>query len=154
MRVGFGYDIHPLVRGGPLVLGGVEIPWTKRLLGHSDGDVLTHAIGDAILGACGKGDLGTHFSDKDPKYKGINSLILLKEVMKITNAKIINLDATIVCEEPQLSGYIKNMQETISKTINQNKNSISIKVKRGEGLDSIGKGKGIASYAVVLIEQF
>jgi 2-C-methyl-D-erythritol 2,4-cyclodiphosphate synthase len=152
MRIGFGYDIHPLVGGRPLILGGVEIPWTKGLLGHSDGDVLTHSIGDAILGACGEGDLGTHFPDKDPKYKGINSLILLKEVMKITNVKIINVDATIVCEEPQLSGYIKNMQETISRTINQKKNSISIKVKRGEGLDSIGKGKGIASYAVVLIE--
>ncbi|HID94415.1 MAG TPA: 2-C-methyl-D-erythritol 2,4-cyclodiphosphate synthase [bacterium (Candidatus Stahlbacteria)] len=152
MRIGFGYDIHPLVRGRPLVLGGVEIPWFKGLLGHSDGDVLIHSIGDAILGACSKGDLGTHFPDKDPKYKGINSLILLKEVMKITNAKIINLDATIVCEEPQLSEYITAMQRTISKAINQSKNSVSIKVKRGEGLDSVGKGKGIASYTVVLIE--
>ncbi|MCK4353553.1 2-C-methyl-D-erythritol 2,4-cyclodiphosphate synthase [candidate division WOR-3 bacterium] len=153
MKVGFGYDFHKLVKGRPLILGGIKIPYDKGLLGHSDGDVLVHAVGDAILGASGERDIGTHFPDNDPRYKDISSLILLKEIMKITGAKIINIDSVIICEAPKLLGYILTMEEKLAKTLNIPVKFISIKAKTNEGVGIIGRGEGIAVYAVVLIKN-
>ena len=149
VRIGIGYDIHRLVRGRKLVLGGVDIPYDKGLMGHSDGDVLLHAIGDAILGASNKRDIGYHFPDTDPKYKNISSLILLKEIMNITKAGIINIDSVIVCEKPKLSPYILAMQKNIAETLGISVECISIKAKTNEGMGLIGRGEGIAAYAVI-----
>ncbi len=159
MRIGIGYDFHRLVKDRKLILGGIEIPYSKGLLAHSDGDALLHAIGDAILGACGKRDIGCCFPDTDPKYKGISSLELIKEIMcickdnsQIAPIQIINIDSVIVCEAPNLSSYNQEMREKIAKTLNINSNLISIKAKTQEGVGLIGKGKGIAVYSVVLID--
>lgn len=151
MRVGIGFDFHCLVEGRDLILGGIKIPFEKGLMGHSDGDVLSHAIGDAILGASGKRDIGTYFPDIDPKYKGISSLILLQEIMEITGAKIINIDSVIICEKPRLSQYIPEMRKKIAQTVGITKDLISIKAKTHEETGPIGKGEGIATYSVVLI---
>lgn len=151
MRVGIGYDFHRLVKGMPLIIGGIEIPFEKGLLGWSDGDVLLHAIGDAILGASGERDIGFHFPDSDPKYKGISSLILLEEIMKIIlprGTKIINLDSVVICETPKLSPYIQAMREKIASVLNIPAGDISIKAKTWEGMGS----KGISAYAVALLE--
>lgn len=150
MKVGIGYDIHRLVEGRVLILGGVKIPFEKGLLGHSDGDVLSHAIGDAILGASLKGDIGRHFPDDDPKYKDIRSLLILEEIMNITKAKIINVDSVIVCEKPKLSPYIHLMQRELKSILGTDK--ISIKAKTNEGISAVGKGEAISCYAVVLIK--
>ncbi len=150
MRIGFGYDIHRLVEGRELVLGGAKIPFEKGLLGHSDGDVLCHAIGDAILGASCKGDIGKHFPDTDPKYKGISSLLILKEIMDITMAKVINVDSVIVCEKPKLFQYIPLMQRNLEFILHTKK--ISIKAKTNERIGTIGKGEAISSYTAILIE--
>lgn len=151
MRVGIGYDFHRLVQGRELILGGVKISWERGLLGHSDGDALCHAVGDAILGASGKRDIGTYFPDTDPKYEGISSLILLQEIMRITKAEIINIDSVIICEAPKLSTYIPQMQKKIGRALGIHQDRISIKAKTHEGVDPIGKGEGIAVYSVVLI---
>lgn len=153
MRVGIGFDFHRLIEGRDLILGGIKIPWERGLLGHSDGDVLSHAIGDAILGASGKRDIGTYFPDTVVKYKDISSLILLQEIMKITNAEIINIDSVIICEKPKLSKYIPEMQRKLAQAIEINEGDISIKTKTHEGIGPIGKGEGIAAYSVVLINK-
>ena len=155
MLIGHGYDIHKLVPGRKLILGGVEIPYNKGLLGHTDADVLVHAIIDALLGAAGLGDIGKHFPDNDPKWKDANSLDLLElayQSFKNQSHKIINIDSTIVAEEPKISPYISNMKEVLSRAMEIKENQINIKAKTNEGLDSIGQKNAICAWAVALID--
>jgi len=154
MKVGFGYDVHRLVYGRRLIIGGVAIPFEKGLLGHSDADVLCHAIGDALLGAAGLGDIGLHFPSTDEKYSNISSLILLEEIQRLLAAQfeIKNIDSTIVAEQPQMSPFIDPMKANISKRLNIKFDQISIKATTTEGLGFIGAGDGITAYAVCLVE--
>ena len=155
MRVGIGYDIHRLVEGRKLIIGGVEIPFEKGLLGHSDADVLVHSICDALLGAMGLGDIGKHFPDTDEKYKGISSMELLKEVVeKIKKGKfeIVNIDANIIAEKPKLLPYIEEMKKNLRKILGKNV-SVNIKARTNEGLGEIGRGEAIASQAIVLLKS-
>jgi len=155
IKIGIGYDIHRLEENRKLYLGGIEIPFHKGLIGHSDGDVLIHAIIDAILGALGEKDIGQLFPDTDPEYKGISSLKLLEKVIRIVKnkkAKILNIDSVIIAEEPKLSPYINSMKKTLSPVLGLEESSIGIKAKTDEGLGEIGEGKAIASYAIALIE--
>ena len=155
-RIGFGYDTHRLTKARDLILGGVKVPHEKGLLGHSDADVLSHAIGEAILGALSLGDLGKHFPDTDKRYKDISSLKILSminDLAKKENAKIINIDSTIVAEEPKLSDYILKMRENISDALNVNINQVSVKATTTEGMGFVGKKEGMAAYAVVLVEK-
>jgi 2-C-methyl-D-erythritol 2,4-cyclodiphosphate synthase len=154
MRIGHGYDVHRLVEGRKLILGGVEIPYEKGLLGHSDADVLVHAIMDAILGAAALGDIGRHFPDTDEKFKGADSLKLLKEVKKLIELKgysLSNIDATIIAQKPKLMPYIEKMRENISKTLNISIDDINIKATTEEGLGFTGSGEGISAHAVALL---
>jgi len=156
MKIGFGYDAHRLAEGRDLILGGVKIPYDLGLLGHSDADVLSHAIGEAILGALALGDLGRHFPDTDEKYKGISSLKILSlidDMAKRENAKIIHIDSTIVAQEPKLSPYIEKMRENIADVLNINTDQISVKATTTEGLGFTGRKEGISAYAVVLMEK-
>jgi len=153
-RVGNGYDVHKLLEGRKLILGGVEITYGKGLLGHSDADVLIHSIMDALLGACGEADIGSHFPDNDMSYKGISSLILLKKVRDILCSKgysIANIDSIIVAEKPKLSSYIDEMKEKISGILQLDKDCVGIKATTSEGLGFTGRGEGIAAYAVASI---
>ncbi len=155
IKIGIGYDIHRLEENRKLYLGGIEIPFHKGLIGHSDGDVLIHAIIDAILGALGEKDIGQLFPDTDPEYKGISSLKLLEKVIRIVKnkkAKILNIDSVIIAEEPKLSPYINSMKKILSYVLELEENSIGIKAKTNEGLGEIGEGKAIATYAIALIE--
>jgi len=151
MKIGFGYDFHRLVKNRKLILGGIEIPYPQGLLAHSDGDVLLHSIGDAILGASGKRDIGYYFPDTDPKYKGSSSIELIKEILHITEANIINIDSVIICESPKLSPYIQKMQKKVASALSLASHLVSIKAKTNEGTGLIGKGEGIAAYAIILI---
>ncbi len=154
MRVGIGYDVHRLVEGRRLILGGVEIPFEKGLLGHSDGDVLLHAICDALLGAAGKGDIGRHFPDTNPEYKDISSLVLLEKVKGlIKEYRINNIDSIIVAQEPKLAPYLEKMKENIAGVLKIDKDKINIKATTTEKLGSIGRGEGIAAYAMVSLEE-
>lgn len=156
MRVGFGYDVHKLVPERKLILGGVEIPYELGLLGHSDADVLTHALMDALLGAAALGDIGKHFPDNDNKYKNIDSLILLAEVGKILTENhytINNIDTTIVAQRPKLAPYIPQMRKRIAKVLGLDIDQVSIKATTTEGLGFTGEGLGIASYAVCTITE-
>jgi len=155
MRVGIGYDIHRLVEGRPLILGGVPVVYEKGLLGHSDADVLVHAICDAILGAAGLGDIGMHFPDNDPQYKDISSLKLLSRICHMLAEKqnhIINLDSIIFAEAPKLASYRHEIQNTLAKEMNIAPNAVNIKATTTEGLGVIGKGQGIGAMCVALIE--
>lgn len=155
-RIGIGYDIHRLVEGRKLFLGGVEIPYIKGLLGHSDADVLLHTISDALLGALGEGDIGEHFPDTDPKYQGISSSELLKKVAALVEKKgflITNLDTVVIAEEPVLIPFKKQMQERIAALLGLKTGAVNIKAKTNEGLGEIGKKEAIASYAVVLLRE-
>lgn len=155
-RVGQGYDVHCWAKGRPLVLGGVEIPNEKGLLGHSDADALLHSICDAILGAMALGDLGKHFPDTDPAYKGISSLILLEKVAHmLTEAgwKVSNLDATVVAQRPRLAPYIPLMRESIARVLGVGVDRVSVKATTSEGLGFVGREEGIAAQAVVLLEK-
>ncbi len=157
MKIGFGYDVHPLVKGRKLILGGVEIPFEKGLLGHSDGDALIHAIIDALLGAASLCDIGSHFPDTDEKYRDISSLILLEETAKILSKsclQVVNIDSTIVLEKPKLRDYIQAMQRNIAEKLDIEISQISIKATREEGLGFVGRGEGIKVYAVALIDEF
>ena len=150
-RVGNGYDVHRLVEGRKLILGGVEIPCEKGLLGHSDADVLVHSIMDALLGACGESDIGKHFPDSDAAYKGISSLALLGKVKAIVCSKgysIGNIDSIIVAERPKLATHIDGMKAKIAEVLELDKGCIGIKATTTEGLGFAGKGEGIAAYAV------
>jgi len=154
MRVGFGYDVHQLDYGYDLVVGGINIPFEKGCVAHSDGDVLIHAICDALLGAVGEGDIGTHFPDTDPDYKDISSTRLLVEVLKIIGRnkfQVINIDTTICLQKPKLSPFIPEMKKLLKELTNAR--SISIKATTTEKLGAIGEGKGISAYAVVLLES-
>lgn len=153
MRIGIGNDIHRLIEGRPLILGGVEIPYSKGEDAHSDGDVLVHAIIDAILGACAKGDIGRLFPPSDERYKDADSLKLLKQTVEYTGAKIINLDSSITLEEPKLRPYITTMRERIADVLSIDIDRVSIKAKTNEGLDETGKGNAVSAIAVVLVEN-
>jgi 2-C-methyl-D-erythritol 2,4-cyclodiphosphate synthase len=153
-RIGNGYDVHKLVEGRKLIIGGLEIPYEKGLLGHSDADVLVHAIMDALLGACGESDIGKHFPDSDVSYKGISSLVLLEKVRELVRAKgyyIANIDSIIVAERPKLAPHIDGMKERLSAVLQLDKELIGIKATTTEGLGFTGTGEGIASYAVASI---
>ncbi len=155
MRVGIGYDVHRLVSGRPLFIGGVNIPYDRGLEGHSDADVLLHAVCDAILGAAGMGDIGVHFPDHDPSYKDISSLILLAETWSIIKKRfnaLINLDATVFAESPRIAPYADSMKIAIAKTLNASPDQVNIKATTTEGLGFIGKSEGIAAMAVALID--
>ena len=154
MRIGIGYDVHKLISGRPLVLGGVTIPFSKGLEGHSDADVLLHAICDALLGAAGAGDIGMHFPDTDPRYKDANSLQLLNATVKIIQAKdfgVSNLDATVFAETPKLHPFREEMQRNIAHTIRVDLSCVNIKATTTEGLGYIGMGEGIAAMCVALL---
>ena len=156
MRIGHGYDVHRLVEGRKLILGGVEIEYEKGLLGHSDADVVTHAICDSLLGAAALGDIGGYFPDSDIKYKGIDSLILLKEVCQIlrnNNYSINNIDATIIAQAPKLASYINKMRENIAKACLIDISKVSIKATTEEHLGFTGNGQGIAAHSVCLIND-
>ena len=156
IRIGLGYDIHKLIKGRDLILGGVKIPFELGLSGHSDADVLTHAIIDAILGSIAQRDIGYHFPDTDKKYENISSLILLKKAYEILTKekyRIINIDSNIICQKPKLKDYIENMRENISKVCNIEINQISIKAKTNENQDSAGNMLSIISNAIVLVEK-
>jgi len=155
MRVGIGYDVHKLVEGRHLVIGGVQIPFDKGLLGHSDADVLVHAIMDALLGAAGKGDIGRHFPDSDKTFEGISSIFLLSRVYEVITRegyKISNIDAVVIAQAPKMAIYFDGMIQNISLTLNLNSEQINIKATTTEGLGFEGKGMGIAAYAVVLLD--
>lgn len=156
MRIGMGYDVHKLVEDRALILGGVEIPYEKGLLGHSDADVLIHAIMDSLLGAAALGDIGKHFPDTDPKYKGISSLTLLKYVGELLNEKdflIGNIDATIIAQAPKMMPYIENMRKNISSVLNIDITAINIKATTEEGLGFTGSGLGISSQSIALLNN-
>ena len=155
MRIGTGYDVHRLVEGRKLVLGGVEIPYTMGLLGHSDADVLLHAICDALLGAAALGDIGKHFPDTSTQFKDIDSLILLQRVgllLKEHGFSVINIDSTIIAQEPKLAPYISIMAANIARVMGIGAEQVSVKATTTEGLGFEGQGQGISAQAVVLIE--
>ena len=157
-RVGLGFDVHPfappdVVR--PLVLGGVEVPAERGLAGHSDADVLTHAVADALLGALALGDLGRHFPDSDPRYGGISSQVLLGEVVarvRAAGGRVVNVDATVVAEAPRLAEHLDAMRKRLAETLDLAVERVSVKAKRAEGLGALGRHEGIAAMAVALVE--
>ncbi len=154
MRVGLGYDAHRLGEGRPLILGGVRIPYHLGLLGHSDADVLSHALGDALLGAVGAGDLGTHFPDRDPTYRDISSLVLLERIMTLVKArgfKPVNVDAVVVAQEPRLAPYLEEMIANLAPILGLTPEAVNLKATTTEHMGFTGRGEGIAAYAVVLV---
>jgi 2-C-methyl-D-erythritol 2,4-cyclodiphosphate synthase len=156
MRFGFGYDVHRLVKERKLILGGVQIPFEKGSLGHSDGDVLLHAIADALLGAAALGDIGRHFPDTDPKFKDISSLVILKHVADLLRQQhfsIENIDSTVVLQQPKIAPFTDRMQSVISSTLNLSPSKVSVKATTHEGLGFIGAGDGVAAYAVASIQE-
>jgi len=155
-RIGIGYDIHRLVEGRKLVLGGVEIPYVKGLLGHSDGDALLHAVCDALLGAIGEADIGEHFPDTDPKYHDISSVELLKivaDLVKKQDYRISNIDTVVIAQEPVLSPFKKQIQEKIAGVLKIKENCVNIKAKTNEGLGEIGQKQAIACYALATLSR-
>ena len=156
MRVGIGYDIHELMEGRPLILGGVQIPFGKGLLGHSDGDGLLHAIADAILGAAAMGDIGQHFPDSDPKYHGADSAKLLGLVVKLVGDqgwRIVNIDSNVIAQEPKISPHFEAMRGRIAEILGVPVESVSVKARTSEGIGAIGRGNAISTNAVALIEK-
>lgn len=154
IRIGIGYDIHRLVAGRRLVLGGVEIPFEKGLLGHSDSDALTHAICDALLGAAALGDIGTHFPDTDPRWAGVSSLELLARVVEMLadrGYRVANVDATVMAERPKLKPYVQAIRERLASALRVDVDLMSVKAKTSEGLDSVGRGEAIAAQAIALL---
>ncbi len=156
MRIGFGYDVHRLVPDRPLVLGGVTVPFSKGLLGHSDADVICHAVGDALLGAAALGDLGAHFPDSDPRWKDISSLKLLEEVGRLVRSRdfrIVNIDATLLAEEPKIGPQVPEMCRRLAEALGISPEQVSVKATTTEGLGPVGTGEGMAAYAVALIDE-
>lgn len=156
LRIGHGYDVHRLVEGRKLILGGVEIPWEKGLLGHSDADVLTHAVMDALTGAARLGDIGKLFPDTDPAYAGISSLKLLAEVGKLLREKgyaVVNVDATLLAQAPKVGPYRAQMTENLARALEVDPERINVKATTEEGLGFTGDGSGMAAHAVVLLEK-
>ncbi len=155
-RFGMGYDVHRLVEGRKLILGGVEIPWEKGLLGHSDADVLLHAVSDALLGAAALGDIGRHFPDTDERFKGADSMVLLAEVVKRIREKgyrVGNVDATVVAQAPKLAPYIEKMTENIARVLEVSKDQVNVKATTEERLGFTGSGEGMSAYAVAGLEK-
>ncbi|MGC8491183.1 MAG: 2-C-methyl-D-erythritol 2,4-cyclodiphosphate synthase [Syntrophobacteraceae bacterium] len=156
MRVGFGYDVHKLVAGRPLILGGVEIEYDRGLLGHSDADVLLHAVCDAMIGAAALGDIGLHFPDTDPQFKDVSSLVLLvrtSELLAARGFRVKNIDSTIVAQRPRLLPFIPRMVETIAGHLGLGPGCVNVKAKTTETLGFAGREEGIAAYAVALVEE-
>ena len=156
MRIGHGYDVHKLVEGRDLILGGVKIDYEKGLLGHSDADVLLHAVSDALLGAAGLGDIGRHFPDTDPKYKGADSLELLREVYQKISEKgyrVGNIDVTMIAQKPKLKDFIPQMQENIASAVNVSPDRVNVKATTEEKLGFTGTGEGMSCHAVCLLEE-
>lgn len=156
MRIGHGYDVHRLVEGRDLILGGVKIPYEKGLLGHSDADVLLHAVSDALLGAAGLGDIGRHFPDTDPKYKGADSLELLRQVYRKISEKgykVGNIDVTMIAQRPKLKDYIPQMQANIAAAVGTAPDRVNVKATTEEKLGFTGTGEGMACHAVCLLEE-
>jgi len=156
MRIGQGYDIHPLREGRRLILGGIQIPHTHGLDGHSDADALVHAVCDALLGAMGEGDLGGKYPSSDPRYKDLSSLSMLKDIaVSLANKgfRLVNLDTVILAQAPRLGPYLENMENSMAEVMKVDRDQINVKVKSGEGLGMIGRGEGIAAQAVCLIEK-
>ena len=154
MRIGHGYDVHRLAEGRKLILGGVDIPWEKGLLGHSDADVLTHAVMDALLGAAGLGDIGQHFSDTDPAYAGADSLKLLEHVVALLRERgfaVGNVDATILAQRPKLAPHIPRMRDNLARVMGIDPGRVNVKATTEEGLGFTGSGEGMAAHAVALI---
>ena len=156
MRIGMGYDVHRLTEGRPLIMGGVEIPYEKGLLGHSDADVLLHAVMDALLGAAAMGDIGKHFPDTDPAYRGISSLELLKRVGQLLEEScflVENIDATIIAQAPKMRPYIDRMRQNIADVLKIDISQINVKATTEEGLGFTGSGEGMAAHAVCLLNR-
>lgn len=154
MRIGTGYDVHRLAEGRDLILGGVKIPYERGLLGHSDADVLLHAVMDALLGAAALGDIGRHFPDSDPAYKGISSMVLLERVGELIEAKgflIENVDATVIAQAPKLRPYMDAMRENVAKVLKLDEDCVNVKATTEEGLGFTGRGEGIAAQAVCML---
>lgn len=155
MRMGIGYDIHPLVEGRKLILGGEELAFPLGLQGHSDADVLSHALGDALLGAAGLGDIGRHFPDTEEAYRGVSSLKLLTEIARLVRSagyEIVNADVTVILQRPRLAGSRARMEKNISRALGLEEGRVNIKATTNEGLDAIGRGEAIAAYAVAAVE--
>ena len=156
MRIGHGYDVHRLVEGRELILGGVQIPYEKGLLGHSDVDVLLHAVSDALLGAAGLGDIGVHFPDTDPAYKGADSMKLLERVVEKVQAvgyRVVNVDVTMIAQKPKLKDYIPQMRQNIAKTLQVTESQVNVKATTEEHLGFTGDGSGMSCHAVCLLEN-
>lgn len=156
MRIGHGYDVHRLVTGRKLIMGGVDIPYEKGLLGHSDADVLLHAIADALLGALGEGDIGRHFPDTDPAFKGADSLKLLAHVMTLVDERgyeLGNLDATVIAQRPKMAPHIPTMCENIARVLNSTVGQVNVKATTEEGLGFTGSEEGISAHAVVVVQK-
>lgn len=156
LRIGFGYDVHELAEGRPLILGGVTIPYIKGLRGYSDADVLTHAVIDSILGALGKGDIGQHFPDSDPAYKGADSLFLLKKVVALARDEkfiVNNIDTTIVAQKPKLTEYLNDIKVSLSGVLGVDGHVVNVKATTTEGLGFCGREEGLAAYAVVMLKR-
>jgi 2-C-methyl-D-erythritol 2,4-cyclodiphosphate synthase len=154
-RVGFGFDLHPLVPGRPLVLGGVTVDFDRGLAGHSDADVLSHAVGEALLGALALGDLGRHFPDTDPRYRGISSLRLLRNVVELVTTRggrLVNVDATVLAQAPRLAPLLPEMAKRLAETLGLEVDRVSVKAKSPEGLGLVGRQEGMAAMAVVSVE--
>ena len=154
-RVGFGFDLHPLAAGRPLVLGGVTVDFDRGLAGHSDADVLSHAVGEALLGALALGDLGRHFPDTDPRYRGISSLRLLRNVVDLVTARggrLVNVDATVLAQAPRLAPLLPEMAKRLAETLGLEADRVSVKAKSPEGLGLVGRQEGMAAMAVVSVE--
>ena len=156
MRIGIGYDVHRLVYGRKLILGGIEIPFEKGLLGHSDADVLSHAVIDALIGAAGMGDIGLHFPDSDDRYKDISSLELIKmtnEILKKKGYKIVNIDSVVIFQKPRFAPYAESVRKSLADALEIDETQINIKAKTEEGIGFTGRGEGIKAEAVALVEH-
>lgn len=156
MRIGHGYDVHRLAENRKLIIGGVEIPYSLGLLGHSDADVLLHAVCDSLLGACALGDIGKHFPDTDERYKDINSLFLLKNVgglLKKNGYRVINIDSTVIAQAPKISPFIEEMRKNIADALSIDISFVSVKATTEEGLGFTGKGEGISAHSICLVEN-
>jgi 2-C-methyl-D-erythritol 2,4-cyclodiphosphate synthase len=154
-RAGIGYDLHRLAEGRKLILGGIEVPFHKGPVGHSDGDALAHAICDALLGAAGLGDIGTHFPDTDPKWKGVSSLRFLERIRELLaeqRLRIAHVDAIVITEKPKLGPHFPTMREALAKSLGISPSAINLKAKTNEGVDAIGRGEAIAAQAIVTLE--
>jgi 2-C-methyl-D-erythritol 2,4-cyclodiphosphate synthase len=156
VRCGIGYDLHRLAEGRKLIIGGVEVPFDKGPVGHSDGDVLAHALCDALLGAAGLGDIGTHFSDSDPQWKGANSLLFLEHARKLVDGKrfsIEHIDAVVILERPKLGPHFPKMREALAKSLGLPAEKIHLKAKTNEGVDAVGRGEAIACHVVATLNS-